>query len=120
VERASRIYRRGSEAYQVLSEERTRKAYDEALQNGILRLSGDARERVAAADKKRESSQTIEAVKAHPIQSPQARVYFQKAVEASRAGDWRAAWKLIRAAMDLEPGSEFLRSRLTMVERQLR
>jgi curved DNA-binding protein CbpA len=121
VQRASQIYRRGSEAYQVLLEETTRKAYDEALQNGILRLSGDARERVAAQEKRRsDSSERIEAVKQHPIQSLQARAYFQRAVEASHAGDWRQAWKLIRAAMDLEPGSEFLKARLAMVERRLR
>ena len=120
IDRASRIYRRGSEAYQVLSDEGTRKAYDEALAAGNLRLSGDARERVAAQDKRRESSQQIEAVKVHPIQSPQARAYFAKAVASSQAGDWRTAWKLIRAAMDLEPGSEFLKSRLEMVERRLR
>lgn len=117
VARASQIYRRGSEAYQVLTDSTQRRAYDEALRAGILRLTGDARERVAARE--RSPSGTLEAAK-HPIQSPQARAYFQKAVEASQAGDWRTAWKLIKTAMDLEPGSDFLKSRLAMVERRLR
>lgn len=113
-ERATAIYRRGSEAYQVLTDARTRAAYDEGLRRGELRLDATARDRAV-----RGPVDTTER-KGPPIQSAQARLYFEKGVEAAHQGDWRKCWHLLQSALELEPQSEFLQSRLEQVRQRLR
>lgn len=112
VERAARIYRRGSEAFQVLMDAKTRAAYDEVLRGGQTRLTPEERDRALrdVAEKKT----------THPIRSPRALAYFEQGVREAHAGDWRAAWRHLRAACDEEPGNTFLESRFHQVDRRLR
>ena len=113
VEKAARIYRRGGEAMQVLSDPKTRAAYDDELKKGLTRLSPEAADRALRdppAPKKEE----------RPIRSPQALAYFQKGVQSAHAGDWNGAWRYLKAACEAEPGNAFLESRLRQVERRLR
>ncbi len=114
VEKAAQIYRRGSEAYVVLTDERTRKAYDAALRQGKLRLSLEeqsaATRDVAAAPKK----------KKQPIKSPQALAYFKQGIEAAHDGDYRTCWRFLKMALDAEPGNEFIAKRFYQVDRRLR
>ena len=115
-ERATAIYRRGSEAYQVLTDPRTRAAYDEALRRGLLRLDPGARD---AATRRRPNEPAPER-DGPPIRSTQARLFFQKGVEAAHQGDWRRCWQLLQQALDQEPGNPFIQSRLDQVRARLR
>ena len=55
-----------------------------------------------------------------PIKSPQALAYFQQGVRAAHEGDWRAAWRYLKSACEIEPGNAFLESRFRHVDRHLR
>lgn len=113
-ERASQIYRRGSEAYQILTNAISRRAYDRVLRVGKLRLSAEERERAEAADK------ATAAPAKNPLGSPQARAYYERAAEAARGGQWREAWRALKAALEHEPDSALLKRRLEQVEVRLR
>ncbi len=114
VEKAAAIYRRGSEAYQVLTDLRTRQLYDVALRQGKLRLSGEDLAKAAAPAVETPKK------KASPIKSPQALTYFKKGIAAAHEGDWRGSWRLLKMAMDAEPGNEFIEARFYQVDRRLR
>ena len=105
IEKATAIYRRGSEAYQVLTDPPARAAYDQALAKGELRLTSEARDK-ASVSKPRAKR------KEHPVRSAQARTLFEEAVDASKAQDWERAYKTLKAACEIEPGNPFLEDRL--------
>ncbi len=114
--RSTQIYRRGSEAFQVLTNALSRKAYDRVLRVGKTRFTADDRERTEMDERKARAPQKQDA----PIRSPQALAFYQKAAEAARAGDWREAWRLMKASLELEPNNELLRSRFSQIEAKLR
>lgn len=114
-ERATAIYRRGSEAYQVLTDPRTRAAYDEALRQGQLRLDATARDRATRQPNDSPAERT-----GPPIQSPQALLFFEKGVQAAHEGNWRKCWNLLQSALELEPHNPFLISRIEQVRQRLR
>ena len=113
-ERASRIYRRGSEAVQVLTNAVSRGAYDVALRSGALRLRTEDRERAEARARAPEEERT------QPIRSPQALAFYNRAAEAARDGRWRDAWKAIKTALEHEPDNPLMKARLTQIETRLR
>ncbi len=113
-ERASRIYRRGSEAIQVLTDPVSRGAYDVALRSGTLRLCAEDRERAEARARAKEEEPT------QPIRSPQALAFYTRAAEAAREGRWRDAWKAIKTALEHEPENPLMKARLTQIETRLR
>lgn len=114
--RSTQIYRRGTEAYQVLTNTLSRTAYDRVLRLGKKRFTADDRERAEMEDRKARTPQKKE----EPIRSPQALAFYHKAADAARRGEWRDAWKLLKAALELEPGNDLLRSRLDQLEAKLR
>ncbi len=112
--RATEIYRRGSEAFQVLSDPASRAAYDKALSQGQLRIDNEIVERARVAEK-------APAAPAEPtVRSPQARAYFERAMVSAREGDYRAAWKALKAAAEIEPSNPLIERRLGQVEARLR
>jgi curved DNA-binding protein CbpA len=115
VERASRIYRRGSEAVQVLTDPVARRAYDVALRAGTLRLRTEDRERAEARARAPEQEE-----RAQPIRSPQALAFYNRAAEAAREGRWRDAWKAIKTALEHEPENALMKARLAQIEIRLR
>lgn len=112
-ERATQIYRRGSEAYQILVDPVSRAAYDRVLRAGRLRLSLEERERAEAEQKAPERKEP-------PIRSPQALAFYNKAAAAARSGKWRDAWKALKVALEHEPQNPLLRARLGQVEARIR
>jgi curved DNA-binding protein CbpA len=118
VARASQIYRRGSEAYQILTDPIARRAYDRALNVGKLRLSADERERAEAEE--RGSAGRAPANKPPPIRSPQAVAFYNKAADAARSGRWRDAWRAMKSAIEEEPENSLLKARLAQIEAKLR
>lgn len=116
VEQATVIYRRGSEAYQVLTDPKMRAAYDEALDNGRLRLSGRAMDRALAPAPEPLKKKKNDV----PIQTPQALAQYKEGIAAAHRGDWKAAWRYLKQAHESEPENEFIASRFFRVERKLR
>lgn len=114
LERANAIYRRGTEAFQVLTDPVSRTRYDEALERGELRLTSEARE--AAKPKPKAAP----APAAPRIRSAQARTLYDDAVLATKQQDWKAAQRALRGACQLEPESVFLKERLAQLEQHLR
>ncbi len=113
VQRAAQIYRRGSEAYQILVDPVSRTAYDRVLRAGQRRLSMEEKERADAEQRAPER-------KEQPIRSPQALAFYHRAAEAARSGQWRDAWKALKVALDHEPDNKLLRARLAQVEARIR
>ena len=112
IARATAIYRRGTEAFQVLTDPVSRTRYDEALERGELRLTSEARE----AAKPRAKAPPP----APKIRSAQARTLYDDAVDATKRQDWKAAQRALRGACQLEPESTFLAERLAQLEQHLR
>lgn len=118
IERATAIYRRGSEAIEVLGDPTQRRAYDAGLSRGQLRLTSDPR--AAKAEPKRDVAQRAASVEAPSIHSPSARAFYTKAIELAKSGDTRGAWRAIQSAMQHEPGNPILEEALKRVERSMR
>lgn len=116
--RSTQIYRRGSEALQVLTSELSRRAYDDVLRHGKTRFTADDRERTEMAE--RQARAPAQEKKAAPIRSPQALAFYTKAAGAAREAKWRDAWRLMKAAIELEPDNELLRARFAQIEARLR
>ncbi|MBO6937976.1 MAG: J domain-containing protein [Deltaproteobacteria bacterium] len=101
-ERATQIFRRGTEAYRVLLDRDLRFAYDGELRKGIKRLRSGVERRHASRIPK-------------PL-GPRARTFFAAAEQAQRGGDLKAAILQIRIALQHEPGSERLEAKLEELE----
>lgn len=114
IEKANAIYRRGSEAYQVLIDPPARQAYDGVLGKGILRLDPEVRDKATAPRAE------APAARRPPIASTHALALYKRAVVLAKQDDWRGAWKLVKQAIAEEPHNDFLRQSLAKIERRLR
>jgi curved DNA-binding protein CbpA len=110
VERASQIYRRGAEAYRVLTDSRRRKAYDGQLAAGQLRYDANAEPAVAPA------SAAKWPIK---VKNPLARPFATKAEQAYKAGDWGTAKVNLRMALSKDAGNTHIAMLLAEVEQKL-
>jgi curved DNA-binding protein CbpA len=109
-ERAARIYRRGAEAYRVLGDPVTRRAYDAQRAGGALRFDPEK-----AGQESRAPS-----VAAAAVQSPQARPFVTKAEQALRNGDLQTARLNAQIALRHAPGSVRLEAMLAEIEARLK
>ncbi len=114
IEQATIIYRRGSEAYQVLTDEKLRAAYDITLSAGTLRMTAEEMDRALAPTPAPEKKSQL------PIETQQALTQYKAGIQAAHQGDWRTAWRHLKEAHELEPDNEFIASRYYRVERKLR
>ncbi len=95
------IFRRGTEAYRVLSDPQLRARYDEALANGILRpeslvVESDAGPRSLAPQA--QSTRLVDRIK-----NPGARPFVVRAEELAKKGDPKQAKIQLVMAMHMDP-----------------
>lgn len=107
---ASRIYRRGTEAYRVLTHPQQRRRYDEQYKQGKLRLDPQI---TSSSSRPSGRSGGPDAVHAR------ARPFLARADQALAAGDLKQAKLNYQVALQHDPGSELLRQRLAEVESRL-
>lgn len=110
VERAAQIYRRGAEAYKVLTDPRQRKAYDAQLANGQLRFDATAEPAPEPTVKNRWPIK---------VKNPMARPFAVKAEQAYKASDWGSAKVHLRMALSKDTGNAQLTLLLAEVEQKL-
>jgi DnaJ-class molecular chaperone len=107
---ATRIYRRGTEAYRVLSHPEQRRCYDEQRKQGKLRMDPQVASSVRPSGR---SGAPTDAV------HTRARPFLARADQALAAGDLKQAKLNYQIALQHDPGSELLRQRLAEVESRL-
>ncbi|MCA9684582.1 MAG: DnaJ domain-containing protein [Myxococcales bacterium] len=83
------VYKRMTEAYQVLTDPELRSAYDRALAEGQFRLSPEARSRRLDADERQ-------------VSNPFARIYLRSGRQKYEAGDLNGAWIDCELGLSLE------------------
>ena len=115
-QRAAQIFRRGSEGFQVLVDPLARRRYDELLNKGILRMTADQREQASRGPIKSTKAKAKELA----LRSPQAKAFYERALEAIRAEDWATAWQALRQAAEYEPGNFVIEARLEQVAARIR
>jgi DnaJ-class molecular chaperone len=110
IDRASQIYRRGAEAYKVLSDPQRRRLYNLGLERGQLRFDANAEPPAAPA-----------VVGQWPIKvkNPVARPFATKAEQAFKAGDFGAAKVNLKLALAKDQGNAQVELLLTEVDRRL-
>lgn len=109
VSEATLIYRRGTEAYRVLTHPEQRRCYDEQVKQGKLRLSPQA----AASVRPSGRTGAPDAVHAR------ARPFLARAEQAMAAGDLKQAKLNYQIALQHDPASELLRQRMAELESRL-
>ncbi|HEX2677601.1 MAG TPA: DnaJ domain-containing protein [Polyangiales bacterium] len=106
-----RIYRRGTEAYRVLTHFEQRRAYDQQLAQGKLRFDPE------------QAWQSIRPTappgQASDVRNSRARPFMAKAEQAMRAKDWKQARLNLQIALQHEPGNETILRKLAEVDAQL-
>ncbi|MBW2464095.1 MAG: J domain-containing protein [Deltaproteobacteria bacterium] len=105
--RAAQIFRRGAEAYRVLLDPDSRRRYDAQLAKGTLRYD-------STIDDSRASLRSMGSG-ILTVNSPKARPFYKKALEAIKAEDWQTAKLNLKIAQGHEPGNELIESRIAIV-----
>ena len=106
-ERAASIYRRGAEAYRVLTDAELRRRYDEGVRKGILRYEEPQ------STTARPPSGVLE------VKNLRARPLFQKALEQMKTGDFKGAKLNLSLALNHEPENALMLSKLDEVKQKL-
>jgi curved DNA-binding protein CbpA len=101
-ERASQIYRRGAEAYRVLSNLEQRKRYDQLMAAGTLRYVDPTATEERAA-KKPEGALEVKSLRARP--------FLQKGLDAEKRGDLQQAKLNFGMALQHESDNAALKQR---------
>jgi curved DNA-binding protein CbpA len=110
VERAAQIYRRGAEAYKVLTDPQTRKLYDHGLARGQLRFDANAEPPPPAA---------VAGQWPIKVKNPVARPFATKAEQAFKAGDFGAAKVNLKLALAKDAGNAQIELHLAEAERRI-
>jgi len=110
VDRAAQIYRRGAEAYRVLTDPRKRKLYDGQLAQGRVRFDAMA-----------EAPPEPAALGKWPIKvrNPLARPFATRAEQAYKASDWGNAKVNLKMALSKDAGNQQIALLLAEVEERL-
>lgn len=106
-DRAEAIYRRGTEAYRVLTVSESRKRYDEQLKQGRMRHDpSDTGARKVPAGKPGQFGVT----------SPKARPFFMKAVQALKDSNHAQAKLNLKMCLQHEPDNEGIQAKLAELD----
>ncbi len=97
------IFKRGAEAYRVLSEPPSRASYDEGLARGVLRADTSNRSSPRARAASAAGGRLIDRVRTQA-----ARPFVVRAEELAKKGDAKQAKLQLVLAMHLDPGNEAL------------
>ncbi len=116
-QRALTIYRRGAEAYRVLSDWELRQRYDRQRARGKLRFDPEDTTTPSTIPPSVPSSTASGPIQ---VRSHKARPFAQKAWEACKKMDWPTARLNFKLAIQHEPGNALLEIRLAEVERKIR
>lgn len=106
-ERAAEIYRRGAEAYRVLTNPTQRAVYNQQLAAGQLRY-------VEPQEERPKMSGSLE------VKTIRARQPLQRALEAEKKGDLQAARLNYSLALQAEPDNAALKEKLEQVTAKLK
>jgi curved DNA-binding protein CbpA len=109
--KVTRIYRRGTEAYRVLTHPEQRRAYDQQLAQGQLRLD---------PEQARMSARPSAAPGHAEVRGARARPFVTKAEQALRQKDYKQAKLNFQIALTHEPDNAALKQKLAEVEALLR
>jgi len=101
--RLTAVYSRVVEAYQVLSDGKRRKLYDEQLAKGEVRLTADAENKPAERPEDK-------------IANPHAKRFYLLGVAALKTGDKKGAAFNLKLALSAEPGSAVIQEALGKAE----
>ena len=112
VERAAQIYRRGAEAYRVLSDPLTKRAYDEQLARGVLRY--DPADRGKTSEHPTPSTGSMIGT-----QNAKARPFMVTAQRALSTGDFKNAKLNLKIALQHDPNNPYLGALLAEAESAL-
>lgn len=110
-ERASALYRLGTEAYRILLDSAKRRLYDEGLAKGQMRYTVDRAE---------EFRRTRPGGRRSIMKSRKARTFYARAKQAMRGEDWATAKLNLKLALQHEPENEELKKKLDEVLGYLR
>lgn len=97
-----------------------RRAYDEGLQRGELRLDAERRAQAHAAHRRAQAGPKARRGSIQSLKVPQARLLYEEAARDWKAGRAREAWRKLRAALELDPHNDFLKRQLAKVDAYLR
>jgi len=107
-DRVTRIYRRGTEAYRILSHTEYRPLYDQALKKGVLRLDpGEARMALYTAARKEPRSEGGRRY---------VDMLLQAAEKAFERNDYTLAEQNLSAALQIDPKNDGLKQKLQEVK----
>jgi DnaJ-class molecular chaperone len=106
VAKSSRIYRRGTEAYRVLSNAEARRHYDQGLARGELRFD---------ISQQRASTRTTMPPTQAGVRNRRARPFVAKAEQAIKAENYAMAKLNLQIALQHDPGNPQLEEKLREV-----
>ncbi len=107
-ERAEEIYRRGTEAYRVLTVSQSRKRYDEQLTQGRTRHDPSDTGAGKVVPVARTGQLSVSSAKARP--------FFMKAVEALKTNNYAQAKLNLQMCLQHEPDNESIKAKLAEIE----
>lgn len=108
-ERAATIYRRGAEAYRVLTDLEMRRRYDDGLTRGVRRYE----EPTTGTNRPPAPGGVMD------VKNMRARPLYQKALEQMKRGDWKGAKLNLSLALGYEPDNALLIAKMDEVKAQL-
>lgn len=104
---AAEVFKRGVEAYRVLSRPEQRTKYDEALRQGKLRID----EHAVAEQKPKAGPRTLESI----AQTPDAKTYARKADRFAAIGNFEQARLELASAIQCDPFNDELKIAMARV-----
>ncbi len=107
-EQANAIYQLVGEAYKVLQDPEERARYDALLEQGVLRMTDDAKAG-AQADKRSNDPE-------HAASHPKAEKYWKMALRDMKDESWKSAVMNIKFALTFEPKNEVFQEHLKEAE----